>query len=42
MKHPYSETVDQAKLTAVFDLEAARRSPSFDKLIRDFETLFTP
>jgi len=35
MPKGYSETVDQPALAAVFDLTAARRSPSFDKLIRD-------
>jgi hypothetical protein len=33
---PYKETVDQATLTAAFDLKMAREnSPSFDKLCRD-------
>ena len=33
---PYKETVDQAALTAAFDLKMAREnSPSFDKLYRD-------
>ena len=37
----YSETVDQPKLTAVFDMELARqRSPSFDKLWREVQVLF--
>ena len=36
---PYRETVDQAALTAVFDLEAARSAPSFDKLWRDVKAL---
>jgi hypothetical protein len=35
----YSETTDQAALTAVFDVGLARRAPSFDKLYRDFEQL---
>ncbi|RKI71493.1 DUF4276 family protein [Corallococcus sp. AB049A] len=35
----YSETIDQPKLTSVFDLEAARRADSFDKLVRDMGTL---
>jgi hypothetical protein len=35
----YSETVDQPKLTAHFDIAACRqRSPSFDKLCRDLES----
>lgn len=36
---PYSETVDQPALSAVFDLEAARSAPSFDKLWRDVASL---
>ena len=36
----YSETVDQPKLTAHMDLQMCRdRSPSFDKLCRDLETV---
>jgi hypothetical protein len=35
----YSETADQAALTAVFDLTLARRAASFDKPYRDFERL---
>jgi hypothetical protein len=36
----YSETLDQPKLTALFDLRMCRnRSPSFDKLCRDLEKL---
>ena len=31
----YSEVTDQPALTALMDLEQARRSPSFDKLFRD-------
>ena len=31
----YSANVDQASLTAVFDLELARRAPSFDKCYRE-------
>jgi hypothetical protein len=31
----YSASVDQASLTAVFDLEPARRAPSFDKCYRE-------
>jgi len=31
----YSETVDQASLASKFDLNAARRSPSFDKMYRE-------
>jgi len=36
----YSETVDQPALTALFDLTAARRSDSFDKLFREVGRLF--
>jgi len=35
----YSETADQAALAARLDLDAARRSPSFDKLWREVERL---
>ncbi|MBZ4334001.1 DUF4276 family protein [Corallococcus interemptor] len=35
----YRETIDQPALTSVFDLEAARRADSFDKLVRDMGTL---
>jgi hypothetical protein len=35
----YSETADQAALTAVFNITLARRAPSFDKLYRDFERI---
>ena len=35
----YAETVDQERLTAVMSLEAARRSPSFDKCYREIERL---
>jgi hypothetical protein len=36
MVNGYSETIDQAKLTARFDLDRARSgAPSFDKLIRE-------
>lgn len=39
---PYKETVDQASLTAAFDLKMAREnSPSFDKLCRDVAWLLT-
>lgn len=34
----YSETVDQPKFLACLDLVAARRSASFDKLVRDLRT----
>ncbi|MBI5850345.1 MAG: DUF4276 family protein [Planctomycetes bacterium] len=38
--HRYRETIDQAKLAAVFDLDLARiHSPSFDKFWRDTEDL---
>jgi hypothetical protein len=36
----YSETVDQPALTSLFDLTAARRSDSFDKLFREVGRLF--
>ncbi len=32
----YSETVDQPALTAIFDLQSARQSPSFDRFYRRF------
>lgn len=35
----YEETVDQPALTAIFDLQAARQAPSFDKLWRDVTAL---
>jgi hypothetical protein len=36
----YSETADQPALTAVFDLAPARqKSPSFDKLYREFAVI---
>ena len=34
----YSETVDQPKFTACFNIETARRAASFDKLLRDLKT----
>jgi hypothetical protein len=33
----YSETVDQPSLASKFDLDAARRAPSFDKMCREIE-----
>jgi hypothetical protein len=36
----YSETVDQPRFTAVFDIHQARSCPSFDKLWRDLDQLF--
>jgi hypothetical protein len=36
----YQETIDQAALTALFDIDVARQSPSFDKLCREMMTLF--
>jgi len=33
--HSYSATIDQPALTFLFDLDAARRAPSFDKCYRD-------
>lgn len=35
----YRPTLDQAALTAVFDLDEARAAPSFDKLWRDLASL---
>jgi hypothetical protein len=41
-KRLYKSTTDQAALTAVFDMQMARKnSPSFDKLWRDVERLLT-
>jgi hypothetical protein len=38
----YAETDDQPALAAVFEYQAARtRCPSFDKLVRDVETMIT-
>jgi hypothetical protein len=37
----YSETLDQPKLTAIFDLDAALRAPSFDKFYREVERLLS-
>ncbi len=38
--HSYSETIDQAKLAAVFDLGQARAVRSFDKCYRAVQALF--
>jgi hypothetical protein len=38
----YVETLDQAALAAIFDLELARRAPSFDKLYRQIAALINP
>lgn len=35
---PYTETEDQPALTAEFDMQEARRSPSFDKCYRELST----
>ena len=35
----YRETLDQPALTEIFDLDAARAAPSFDKLWRDVSWL---
>lgn len=35
----YSETVDQPALTSIFDINEARRAPSFDKCYREIERL---
>ncbi len=39
MPRGYSETTDQAALTATFDLDRARVAPSFDKLVREVTKL---
>jgi hypothetical protein len=41
MPRGYSPTTDQPALTAVFDLELARSSPSFGKLVREVLRLLT-
>lgn len=38
----YRETLDQPAFSAIFDLEAARAAPSFDKLWRDVRWLLRP
>lgn len=38
-RKPYSETLDQPALTTVFDLNAARTAPSFEKLWREVRFL---
>ncbi len=35
----YAETADQPALTAVFDMQAARRADSFDKCYREIESM---
>lgn len=40
MADGYSETVDQPALTSLFDLTAARRADSFDRLFREVGRLF--
>jgi hypothetical protein len=40
MPRGYSPTADQPALTTLFDLEVARTSPSFDKLVRELTRLF--
>lgn len=42
MGRRYGETIDQPALAAIFDLVAARRCASFDKLARDVEAMLTP
>jgi len=37
----YAETTDQATLTGVFDMQAARRTDSFDKCYREIVRLLT-
>jgi hypothetical protein len=39
MEKGYSEVLDQPAFTALFDLQAARRAPSFDKLVREVARL---
>ena len=39
---PYRPTQHQAELTKLFDLDAARSAPSFDKLWRDVTALLQP
>ncbi len=38
---PYNPTIDQAALTSVFDMQAARRADSFDKCYREIVRLLT-
>ncbi len=38
----YRETIHQASFSAIFDLDAARSAPSFDKLWRDVSSLIHP
>lgn len=38
---PYAETTDQPALTAIFDLDVARRADSFDKCFREIVSLLT-
>ena len=38
----YRPTRHQARFTAAFDLDAARTTPSFDKLWRDVTSLLVP
>jgi hypothetical protein len=40
MPDGYRETIDQPGLTGIFDLKAARRADSFDKLFREVGRLF--
>lgn len=42
MPRGYSPTADQPELTRLFDLELARSSPSFDKLVRELTRLLLP
>jgi hypothetical protein len=37
---PYSETIDQPALSMLFDIDLARKSDSFDKLLRELDRLF--
>lgn len=40
MRHGYTETLDQPALTELMDLNSARASASFDKLVRALARLF--
>jgi len=42
MRSGYSPTIDQPALSSVFDLQLARVTSSFDKLVRDLTWLLTP
>ena len=42
MRSGYSPTIDQPALSSLFDLQLARVTTSFDKLVRDLTWLLTP